>query len=226
MTPTNEVAPKATGALPFSTSMRCTSLKLRAGMAGLKAPPHGTPSTTSRKASNSCSPQKDGTALDGPASPPGGASTPAVRASAVDRSCACRSPNSSADMIETSAGTSPTDSGSLVAVTCTVSIELSAAAMVAKSSQRIAVPVKTLLTFARRRSPPDRHLKAYRRRDNASRSQFQSLTDHRKRVAVIVSRCGERPPEREPIIHPLDSTKRGTRNGLHCCTVYVLDEQQ
>src|SRR5256886_6791730 len=48
-----------TGAGPFMISMRSTSLRSRVGTAGLNAPPQGTPSTTSRKASNSCSPHND-----------------------------------------------------------------------------------------------------------------------------------------------------------------------
>ncbi len=70
-TPTNEVAPYITGAAPFNTSTRCVSVKSTLVIAGLNAPPHGTLSTTSKKASNSCRPQKEGTALDGPASPAG-----------------------------------------------------------------------------------------------------------------------------------------------------------
>src|SRR5882724_5320261 len=75
MTPTKEVAPNMTGAAPFMISMRSTSLRSSVGTAGLNVPPQGTPSTTSRKASNSCSPHNDGTLPAGPVSPPGVAAT-------------------------------------------------------------------------------------------------------------------------------------------------------
>ena len=64
--------------------------------AGLKAPPQGTPSTTSRNASNSFRPQNSGTELAGPLSPPGAMSTPASSARALFRSVAPRSRSSSA----------------------------------------------------------------------------------------------------------------------------------
>src|SRR5262244_3092317 len=63
--------------------------------AGLNVPPHGTPSTTRRNASNSFRPQKSGTALAGPASPPGATSTPTASESALRRSLIPRALNSS-----------------------------------------------------------------------------------------------------------------------------------
>ena len=72
---------------------------------GLKAPPQGTPSTTRRKASNSCRPQNDGTALEGPASPPAGASTPGTRLSADAMVWASRNLSSDPSTTEMSAGT-------------------------------------------------------------------------------------------------------------------------
>ena len=107
-------------------------------MAGLKAPPHGTPSTTSRKASNSCSPQKDGTALAGPASPPGGASAPDTRASVVRRSFAPRLFRSSPLIRLSIAGNRCSSTGIRVAVTTTASTasgRSSACATVASATQ-------------------------------------------------------------------------------------------
>ena len=87
---------------------------------GLYAPPQGTPSTTSRKASNSCRPQNAGTALDGPASPPDGACTPGTSASAEAMSVAPRACSSGACTTLTPAGTRSTGSGRLDVVTSTV----------------------------------------------------------------------------------------------------------
>jgi hypothetical protein len=95
MTPTNEVAPYMTGAAPRSTSMRSTSVRSSVAKAGLKEPPAGMPSTTSRNASNSRKPHNPGTELAGPASPPGAISTPATRLSAVRKSLAPRARSSS-----------------------------------------------------------------------------------------------------------------------------------
>src|SRR5260370_1437379 len=97
-------------------SMRSTSLRSSVGTAGLNAPPQGTPSTTSRKASNSCSPHNDGTPPAGPVSPPGGASTPATVASAVRRSEAPRRRRSSPRMTVSEAGTRSIASDTRVAV--------------------------------------------------------------------------------------------------------------
>src|SRR5438128_935954 len=72
-----------TGAAPLSTSIRWTSFRFSVGIAGLKAPPQGISSITRRKASNYCNPQKDGTALDGPASPPRSASSGVARSLSV-----------------------------------------------------------------------------------------------------------------------------------------------
>src|SRR5207237_1060218 len=71
----------------------------------LIAAPQGTPSTTSRKASNSCSPHNDGTLPAGPVSPPGGASAPATVASAARRSAPPRRRRSSPRMTVSGAGT-------------------------------------------------------------------------------------------------------------------------
>jgi hypothetical protein len=101
--------------------MRSTSFRFNVPRAGLKAPPQGTPSTTSRKASNSLSPQNSGTELAGPASPPGAMSTPASRARALLRSVAPRSCSSCAVITWMDAGTSSTSSGMRVAVTWIVS---------------------------------------------------------------------------------------------------------
>ncbi len=87
---------------------------------GLNAPPQGTPSTTSKKASNSCRPQKEGTALDGPASPPAGASTPGTSARAEAMSCESRRRSSWPETTEIDAGTWSSASGVRVAVTTTV----------------------------------------------------------------------------------------------------------
>ena len=122
MTPTNEVAPYITGAAPRRISMRSTLLRSRLGRAGLKAPPQGTPSTTSRKASNSRRPQISGTELAGPFSPPGATATPAASASAEGRSRAPRAAMSSPEITVTEAGTVSTSSGVRVAVTWMVSV--------------------------------------------------------------------------------------------------------
>ena len=108
-----------TGAAPLSTSMRSTSLRFSVGIAGLKAPPHGTASMTSRNASNSCNPQKEGTALEGPASPPAGASTPDTRLRAEAMSWASRARSSSPETTEMVAGICSIGSGMRVAVTVT-----------------------------------------------------------------------------------------------------------
>jgi hypothetical protein len=121
ITPTKEVAPYITGADPRSTSMRSTSVRSRVESAGLNAPPQGTPSTTSRKASNSRRPQISGTELAAPASPPGATTTPATVDRAVARSVAPRARISSPVMTVTEAGTGSTSSGTRVAVTCSVS---------------------------------------------------------------------------------------------------------
>src|SRR5262249_57975804 len=83
--------------------------------------PQGTSSTTSRKASNSFSPQNSGTALAGPLSPPGATSTPATDESAERRSFAPRSRASSPLTTVTTAGTVSAASGSPLAVTSTYS---------------------------------------------------------------------------------------------------------
>src|SRR5882757_4025862 len=120
-TPTNEVAPYITVAAPFNTSTRWVLVKSNAVMAGLNAPPHGTPSTTNKKASNSCKPQNEGTALDGPASPPGGASSPGTRLKTVPISVAPRAATSLAETTVMSAGIRSAGSGIRVAVTTTTS---------------------------------------------------------------------------------------------------------
>ena len=102
--------------------MRSTLVRSRLGRAGLKAPPQGTPSTTSRKASNSRSPQISGTEPAGPMSPPGAIEMPAARASAVGRLVAPRAARSSPEMTVTEAGTVSTSSGVRVAVTWIVSV--------------------------------------------------------------------------------------------------------
>src|SRR5579859_6364655 len=110
-TPTKEVAPYSTGADPFKTSTRSVPVKSKVVMAGLNAPPQGTPSTTRRKASNSCNPQNEGTALDGPASPP------ATKLSTPDISFAPRAAISAPETTDRSAGIRSTGSGTRVAVT-------------------------------------------------------------------------------------------------------------
>src|SRR5438309_5454895 len=122
-----------TGAGPFMISMRSTSLRSSVGTAGLNAPPQGTPSTTSRKASNSCSPHNDGTLPAGPVSPPGGASTPATVASAVRRSAPPRRRRSSPRMTVSDAGTYSIASDTRVAVIWT-SVTGTAAATPAASA--------------------------------------------------------------------------------------------
>lgn len=121
-TPTNDVAPYITGAAPRWTSMRSTSPKSSVARAGLNAPPQGTPSTTSRKASNSFRPQNSGTLEAGPPSPPTATSTPAARASALARSPAPRSCSSAAPITSMAAGTFALSSGIRVAVTWTTSL--------------------------------------------------------------------------------------------------------
>src|SRR5471030_2583322 len=116
-TPTNDVAPYITGAAPFNTSTRSVSVKFKVAMAGLNAPPQGTPSTTSKNASNSCNPQKDGTALDGPESPPGGASTPGTKLKTVAIFVAPRAAISLPETTEMSAGIWSAGSAIRVAVT-------------------------------------------------------------------------------------------------------------
>jgi hypothetical protein len=122
ITPTNDVAPYMTGAGPRCTSMWSTSRRSSVASAGLKAPPHGTPSTTSRNASNSRSPQNSGTLAAGPPSPPGAMSTPAAIASALFRSVAPRSRSSWAVTIWIDSGTESIVSGIRLAVTCTCSL--------------------------------------------------------------------------------------------------------
>ena len=143
MTPTNDVAPYMTGAAPRITSMRSTSTRSIVVSCGLYAPPYGTPSTTSRNASNSRRPQNAGTEPAGPPSPPGEISTPATSASAERRSVAPRARISSSVMIVTDAGMSITGSASRVAVTCTRSRrrESSAWAAGAASASRMAAAI-------------------------------------------------------------------------------------
>ena len=117
MTPTNDVAPYVTGAGPRSTSMRSTSRRLAVAIAGFRAPPHGTPSTTRRNASNSRNPQNSGTALAGPPSLPGAIATPAARASASRSVLAPRPRRSSPLMTSMDAGTSCGVCGIRVATT-------------------------------------------------------------------------------------------------------------
>lgn len=119
MTPAKEVAPYITGAAPSWTSMRSTPLRLKVESAGLKAPPQGTPSTTSRKASNSFRPQNSGTAPAGPPSPPGASVTPASSPRAPRKSRAPRSARSLAVRTVMEAGTLAGSSGKRVAVTST-----------------------------------------------------------------------------------------------------------
>ena len=90
--------------------------------AGLKAPPHGMPSTTSRNASSSFRPQSSGTKLAGPASPPGATSRPAARARALRRSVPPQSRSSSPVMTSMDIGTSSACSGIRVATTSTYSV--------------------------------------------------------------------------------------------------------
>jgi hypothetical protein len=155
-TPTKDVAPYITGAAPFNTSTRCVPVKSKVVMAGLNAPPQGTPSTTSKKASNSCNPQKDGTALDGPASPPAGASTPGTKLSAPAISVAPRAAISLPETTEISAGIRSAGSGILVAVTTTTSrpsaIEsMGMANSTATAQPTVAVNFKTCLQGQTRR---------------------------------------------------------------------------
>jgi len=96
--------------------MRSTSVRSMDGVAGLKAPPQGTPSTTSRNASTSRRPHRPGTVPAGPLSPPGVPSTPLTNSSALRKSCAPRKRSSSPETIVIEAGTFSTDSGSRVAV--------------------------------------------------------------------------------------------------------------
>src|SRR5262245_10965006 len=136
MTPTKEVAPYMTGAAPRRTSIRSTSERSRVASAGLKAPPHGTPSTTRRKASNSRRPQSMGTEDAGPPSPPGEMSTPAASARALRRSRAPLLRRSCAVKTSIEAGTLTTSSGMRVAVTSTCS-ETAGGGTSAVSSARI-----------------------------------------------------------------------------------------
>src|ERR1700730_8890983 len=108
-----------TGAAPFRTSILSAPAKFKVVIAGLKAPPQVTPSTTRRQASNSCRPHKDGTTLEGPASPPGGAAAPGTRPKAVAISLAPRAPSSLRDTTEMKAGISSAGAGIRVAVTTT-----------------------------------------------------------------------------------------------------------
>src|SRR5205814_3986413 len=87
--------------------------------AGLKAPPHGTPSTTSRNASNSRNPQNSGTALAGPASLPGAIATPAASARASFSDLTPRALKSLPLITSIEAGTSCDASGRRVATTST-----------------------------------------------------------------------------------------------------------
>jgi len=122
MTPTKDVAPYITGAAPLTTSMRSTSLRLTLSTAGLKAPPQGTPSTTSKNASNSFKPQSSTTALAGPLSAPGAISTPATGARASRSEVVPLARRSSPVTTVTDAGTSSAGSGIRVAVTSTYSL--------------------------------------------------------------------------------------------------------
>ena len=119
MTPTKEVAPYVTGAGPRSTSIRATSRRLNVEMAGFRAPPHGIPSTTRRKASNSRRPQNSGTALAGPASPPGAIAMPVASARASLREVAPRARRSAPEITSIDADTSWGASGIRVATTST-----------------------------------------------------------------------------------------------------------
>ena len=85
--------------------------------AGLKAPPQGMSSTTSRKASNSRRPQNSGTAPAGPASPPGPTSTPAASESASRMFVAPIARSVSPSITSIEAGTSCGVSGRRVATT-------------------------------------------------------------------------------------------------------------
>src|ERR1700674_4702952 len=163
-TPTKDVAPYITGAAPFNTSTRCVPVKSKVVMAGLNAPPQGTPSTTSKNASNSCNPQKDGTALDGPASPPAGASTPGTRLSTPAISVAPRAAASLPETMEISAGIRSTGSGILVAVTTTASRPSAIASMgmansTATAQLAVAINFKTCLRGQTRRKAATDQLK-------------------------------------------------------------------
>src|SRR6266567_7617658 len=122
MTPTNDVAPYVTGADPRRTSMRSTSRRLSVVSAGLKAPPQGMLSTTSKKASNSRNPQNSGAAPAGPASPPDPTSTPAASESASRTFVAPIARNVSPSITSTDTGTSSGASGRRVATTSTCSL--------------------------------------------------------------------------------------------------------
>ena len=104
--------------------MRSMSWRLSEATAGLKAPPQGMPSTTSRKASISRSPQISGTALAGPASPPGAMDMPAASARASRSVVALRARRSLPVMTSIDAGTSCGASGIRVATTSTGGITM------------------------------------------------------------------------------------------------------
>src|SRR5258706_4005975 len=97
------------------------SLRSKAVSAGLKLPPQGTPSTTSRNASNSFNPQNSGTELAGPESPPGAISTPTASPSALRRSRTPLDLSSSPENTSIAEGTFTASSGNRVTVTSTVS---------------------------------------------------------------------------------------------------------
>lgn len=97
--------------------MRSTPTRLRVGRSGLKAPPQGTPSTMSRKASASRSPHSSGTEPAGPLSPPGAAVTPPTNVSALGRSVAPMAASSSPLMTVIATGVGRMSSGTRVAVT-------------------------------------------------------------------------------------------------------------
>ena len=107
--------------------MRCTSVKSSVVIAGLNAPPHGT-------------------ALDGPASPPDGASTPEVKLKAEARSIASRARSSCPVTTDIDAGTRAARSGIRVAVTT-----IASSADAAAAAQPTKTPLSTASTAAARR---------------------------------------------------------------------------
>src|SRR5947209_3148652 len=183
MTPTNDVAPYITGAAPRRISIRSTSVRSSVGRSGLNAPPHGTPSTTSRNASNSLRPHISGAADAGPWSPPGAMSTPATVESAEARSVAFRARRSSPSMTVTCAGTVMTSSAIFVAVTSMVSFcfgtSVCANAAAAKSSAHTAAPSVRVIFVVSFNAPVAGKTGALRRSDVQARGEKEGVARDR-----------------------------------------------